>query len=77
VRPAAPLLATKCAILCVKFGSHVEVKLELLMLVTGPAIVLLSWYFTVHRFALSGNAVRHLPERRRNRGQLCSRPVTG
>ena len=45
----------------------VEVELELLALAVGPAIIPLSWDFSVYWFASFGGADRRLPEQGRNR----------
>jgi hypothetical protein len=47
----------------------VGVELELLALVAVPAIMALSWNFSVHWFALFSGTGQRLPEQRRNRPQ--------
>jgi hypothetical protein len=54
-----------------------RVQLELLMLVAGPAIVLLTWDFSACRLALFGSVTQRLPEQRRNRVSQGASPSSG
>jgi hypothetical protein len=45
----------------------VGIQLELLVLVVVPAIMPLTWNFSMHRFASFGSADQRQPEQRRNR----------
>jgi hypothetical protein len=51
--------------------SAVEVQLELLVPVTVPATMPLSWDFSARWFATFGGADRRLTEQGRNRGRCC------
>jgi hypothetical protein len=48
-------------------GELVEVQLELLTLVAGPAVMPLSWDFSVYWFASFAAADQRLAEQRRNK----------